>query len=104
MQSYLADIREAVVYSIIVNEATDVSHKEQLGVSIRWVDNNFQIDETPIELISVPKTDAVTIASLIQDCLVRHALPISQCRGQAYNGAANMSGHISGVAAHIQQK
>ena len=35
----------------------------------------------------------------VKDCLTRFSLPLSQCRGQAYDGAANMSGHISGVAA-----
>jgi len=29
--------------------------------------------------------------------------PINQCQGQAYDGAANMSGHINGVAARIQE-
>ena len=71
-------------------------------MSIRWVDQNFKIEETPIELINIPKTDGETIATLIQDCLLRHALPISQCRGQAYNEAANMSRHLRGVAARIQ--
>lgn len=26
----------------------------------------------------------------------------SQCRGQAYDGASNMSGHLNGVAAQIE--
>ena len=81
----------------------DSSNKEQLCVSIRWVDNAFNICEDPIELIDVPKTDSDTLATLIKDCLVRFSLPLSQCRGQAYDGASNMSGHISGVAARIQQ-
>ena len=89
--------------SIIADEATDVGQKEQLCLAIRWVDKSFQILESPIELIQVPKTDAKTLATLIKDSLIRLALPISQCRGQAYDGAANMSGHISGVAALIQQ-
>ena len=58
------------------------------------------IDETPIELINVTKTDGKTIATLIQDCLIRHAL---QCRSQAYNGAANMSRHLHGVVVRIQE-
>ena len=41
-------------------------------MSIRWVDEDFKIDETLIELINVPKTDGETIATLIQDCLLRH--------------------------------
>ena len=73
------------------------------NVTIRWVDSDFQIHETPVELIQVPKTDSETLTSVLKDCLVRLALPISQCRGQAYDGASNMSGHISGVAARIQE-
>ena len=55
--SYLSEIREAIVYAVIADETADVSHKEQLCVFIRWVGNNFKIDETPIELINVTKTD-----------------------------------------------
>ena len=77
--------------------------KLQTLVTIRWVDSEFQIHETPVELIQVPKTDAETLTSVLKDCLICLALPIGQCRGQAYDGASNMSGHISGVAARIQE-
>lgn len=80
------------------------SNKEQLSVIIRWVDGNFNIYEDPIELINVPKTDAETLSKALEDSLIRHQIPLSKCRGQAYNGALNMSGHISGVAARIQAK
>ena len=62
---------------------SDVSHQEKLCISIRWVDSSFNIDEAPIELIRVPRTDSATLTSLIKDCLVRCILPLSQCRGQA---------------------
>ena len=42
--------------------------------------------------------------TLIKDCLVKFALPLVQCRGQAYDGASNMSGHINEVAAQIQKE
>ena len=41
----LHDIREAVRYSLIADEATDISHKEQLCIKIRWVDKDFNINE-----------------------------------------------------------
>ena len=103
VRQLLSEIREVAMFSLIADEATDVGHKEQLCVTIRWVDNSLQIHETPLELIHVPKTDSETLTSVIKDCLIRLALPIGQCRGQAYDGAANMSGHIRGVAARIQQ-
>ena len=54
-------------------------------------------------LIDVPKTDSDTLTTLIKDCLLCFSLPLSQCRGQAYDSTFNMSGHISGVAAQIQE-
>ena len=102
LRSLLSEIRNVRYYSIIADEATDVGHKEQLVVCIRWVDDNFDIHEDPIQLINVPKTDAQTLTTCIKDCLLRCCLPMSQCRGQAYDGAGNMSGYLNGVAAKIQ--
>ena len=100
----LNEIRSANWFSLIVNEATDISNKEQLNIFIRWVDNNFEIHEDPIELIHVQKTDSTTLTGTIKDCLIRLCLPVSQCRGQAYDGASNMSGHLHGVAAQLQKE
>ena len=60
--------------------------------------------EKPVEIIYVPKTDSATITALIKDCLIRFSLPIAHCCGQAYDGAANMSGHITGVAKRIEEE
>ena len=97
LRGLLSEIRKAECYSIIADEATDVSHKEQLVICIRWVDDNFEIHEDPIELLNVPQTDANTLTTCIKDCLLRCCLPISQCREQAYDGASNMRGHLNGV-------
>ena len=103
LRQILSEIREANIFSLIADEATDVAHKEQLSMTIRWVDKSFQIYETPVELINVPKTDSETLTMVITDCLLRLSLPVGQCRGQAFDGASNMSGHVSGVAQRIQQ-
>ena len=103
LRQLLVSIREASMYSLIADEATDISKKEQLCICIRWVDKGFEIHEDPVELINVPKTDAHTLSALIKDCLIRFSLPIAQCRGQAYDGASNMNDHINGVAARIQE-
>ena len=97
----MCDIHRAQWFSLILDEATDVSHKEQMVVCIRWVDEDISIHEDPLELIHLPKTDAGTLTSALKDCLIRFSLPLSQCRGQAYDGASSMSGHLSGLAARI---
>ncbi len=103
LRELLKDTKRAEWFSVIADEATDISQKEQMTVCIRWVDNDFEIHEDPVELIHVPKTDSKTLTSAIKDCLIRFCLPVSQCRGQAYDGASNMSGHLNGVAAQIQK-
>ena len=42
-----------VKYAIIADEATDVSNREQLNVSIRWVNN---VNEDPVGLYCLPNT------------------------------------------------
>lgn len=64
------------------------------------MDDAFNIHEDPVELIDVPKTNSDT---LTKDSLLRFSLPLSQCRGQAYDSACNVRGHISSVAARNQE-
>ena len=103
LRGLLSDIKTAHWFSLLADEATDTSNKEQPVICIRWVDEEFKIHEDPVELIDLPKTDSATISSALKDCLIRFSLPISQCRGQAHDGASNMSGHLSGIAARIEQ-
>ena len=57
-----------------------------------------------IGLYATDRTDAGNLTQLIKDVLVRLSLPLERCRGQCYDGASNMSGRRSGVAARIQQE
>ena len=104
LRKLLSDIRSAEFFSVIADEATDISNKEQMTVCIRWVNEDFLIHEDPEELIHLPKTDSNTLASALKNSLIRLCLPISQCRGQAYDGVSSMSGHLNGVATQIQKE
>ena len=100
----LKEIHEASIYSLIADEATDITNKEQLCISIRWVDPFCVIHEDALELTALTKTDSETIANAIKKFLLQYQLPISKCRCQAYDGASNMSGIIKGVATRIQNE
>jgi len=47
---------------------------------------------------------ARTLVEVTRDVLIRLDLSFDNCRGQCYDGAGNMSGHLSGVQARIHQK
>ena len=79
LRNILAKVGTALWYSIIVDEATDISRNEQMSLSIRWADCNYDIHEYTLGLIQLPNTKADTIFSAIKDVLIRCSLPINQC-------------------------
>ena len=103
LRNLLYEIKESEWYAIIADETRDSSGKEQLTVSIRWVDKDYHVNEDLIGLIDVAKTDALSISEVIKDVLIRCTLQLTQCRGQTYDGASNMSVRLSGVAVRIKQ-
>ena len=104
LQKLLNEVRSAEWYSIIADETRDISGAERLGVSIRWVENDYQVHEDLIGLVEVEATDAAALCSIIKDVLLRVNLQLSQCHGQAYDGAANMAGHLNGLAVRLQSE
>lgn len=101
LRQVLQNIRNGKWLAVIADEIRDISNAEQLSVSIRWVDSDYFIHEDPIGLVQVSKTHAETLATALKDVLTRCMLPLDKCCGQAYDGASNMSGPKSGVAARI---
>ena len=101
LRDLLVKIREANWYAIIADETRDVSNHEQLSLTIRWVDKSYKIHEDFIGLVHVLRTTADSLTLAIKDVLIRCILPLSNCRGQAYDGASNMMGHLHGVATQI---
>ncbi|CAH1254781.1 ZMYM1 [Branchiostoma lanceolatum] len=89
-------------FALIADEATDVACNEQLNISVRYVDYDYNVHEDSLGLYRLTSTDAATITAAIKDTLLRTGLPLKLCRGQAYDGAANMKGHRSGVATRIK--
>ena len=74
LRKILAEVSSALWFSVIMDEATDVAHNEQMSVSVRWVDNCYDINEHTLGLIQLPNTAAETIFRAAKD-----VLPINQC-------------------------
>ena len=91
-------------FSLIADEATDVSHNEQMCIAVRWVDSSYTIHEAALGLVQLPDTKALTLFGIIKDVLLRCSLPITDCVGQAYDGASNMSGVRNGVQALMKKE
>ena len=87
------NIRDSTCFTIMADECTD---KSNLLICMRWVGEDLQ---DHIGLYDVDSIDANTLVHTIRDTLLHVGLSLSQCRGQCYDGASNMSGSKGGVAA-----
>ena len=104
LRSLLKEINAETWYSVIADEVTDVTNKEQFNISVRYVNDHYEIFEESLGFVEVPciKSDILTAA--LKDVLIRCSLPLNKCRGQAYDGAMNMQGHRSGLGTQIQEE
>lgn len=101
VQTYLINqIKSAKYFSIIINETTDNTCTEQVSICFRIVDDNFNISELFLGFFDTEYTNSIALFTLITNVLTKFGLAISDCRGQCY-GAANVSGHISGLQKRI---
>ena len=101
LRKLATDFRTSVYFSLMADEVTDSSNREQVVVCLRRVDEDFEAHEEFIGLYKVKETSADTITTALSDVLFRMDLSISNCRGQCYDGAINMSGVRRGVATQL---
>ena len=101
LRSIAHNIRQSTFFTVMADEATDSSNKEQVTLTIRWVTVEFDVHEKFLGLYQVDSMDAATLTSVIKDTFIRMNLSISRLRGQCYNGASTMSGAKSGIAKQI---
>lgn len=101
LRSLKEDFREAKYFAIVMDETTDASCKEQVSICIRHVSPDLQVHETFVGFYETPSTNSSTLFEIAQDVLTRFELKMSDCRGQCFDGAANMAGNITGVQKKI---
>ena len=104
LRNISADFQAATYYSIMADEVTDASNREQVVICLRRVDTSFEPHEEFIGLYKVDETSANTITKALMDVLERMHLSLSSSRGQCYDGASNMSGIRRGTAAQFLLK
>jgi hypothetical protein len=95
------NIQNSMCFSIMADECTDVANKEQFTLVMRWVGEDLQDHESFIGLYEVDSITSDSLVYAIRDTLLRMSVNLSACRGQCYDGAANMSGSRNGVATQI---
>ena len=104
-KSIVTKIAESHYFSVLADETTDSATKEQMALCVRYLDRDssqtVKVAEDFLGFVELKKQDAETISNSILDKLQEWGLPSEKMRGQGYDGAQVMSGHVSGVQARI---
>ncbi|XP_075499845.1 uncharacterized protein LOC142538407 [Primulina tabacum] len=84
---------------ILVDEARDISKREQMAIILRFVNNHGILTERFFAIKSVSDTTSMNLKNEISNVLVHHDLHVKKIRGQGYDGASNMRGAWNGLQA-----
>ena len=105
-QKIISKVIAATWFTVIADEVTDVSNKEQLSLVLRYVDpDTLFIRE---DLVGFSECDTGITGRQLSDKIIAsleaYGLDLSNLRGQSYDGAGNMAGSVNGTAALITQR
>ena len=79
-----------------MDETQDISTLEQVCICTRYVDeSDLYVREDFAGFHDIIGTTAVELYGILIKTINKLGLDMQNCRGQAYDGAANVSGHVS---------
>lgn len=90
----------------MADETTDVLTVEQLSFCVHFVsvcNNAVEVCEEFLGFCALPTTDAESITTSIVQFIRDSGLDTTKLVGKGFDGAANMSCHISGVSVRLKQ-
>ena len=102
-ESIIEEVKGAGIFSILADETPDISKREQLAVSLRYLDEEGVVQEKFVQFVECDTgTSGEAIAEKLKTTVKNLGLDVGNVRGQGYDGASNMSGASAGVAKRIQ--
>ncbi len=90
------EVLKAEQFALTVDEIADVSKQEQLSIVVRYLHQQSLYEEF-LDFIAAEGLDADSLLNKILETLAKCGIDHNACISQCYDGAAVMSGHISGV-------
>ncbi|XP_030044942.1 uncharacterized protein LOC115459228 [Microcaecilia unicolor] len=96
--------KNETVYSLIIDESTDIGPEKQLCVMVRYYSRSLKsITTTFLGIISLDSVTANEIFNTITKFLAANRLAIDRCLGLATDGCSTMYGKINFVIARFRE-
>ncbi|GBN09095.1 hypothetical protein AVEN_61178-1 [Araneus ventricosus] len=102
-QHLIAEVKEAMYYSIIVHCTPDVTHIDQMTFILRFLDEKGDIKERVFGFIPIESHDSAYLENAVLKNLRNYSIELKNCRGQTYDNASNMPGRFTGLQARLKE-
>ena len=98
----LDSLKESLYFSLLADECTDVSSKEELSVCARWLSHTNKPVEHFLGIIHAKETNAEALSGYLEDFLQSKAIKLENMSGLGFDGTNTMSGHRTGVQKRLR--
>lgn len=100
----LEQVRASEYFALQLDESTDLSNEAQLLVYIRFISQGRFVEEILFCKALEKRSTGKDIFQVLDDYIESNGLDWTRCVGVCTDGAAAMTGKVSGVTALIKQK
>ena len=97
-------VNRSEIYSIMADTTPDLSHKDQLSLVIRFVDDMFEVFERLIKISEIQDKTGDGFADKVLGLIGNLGLSNEGLRFQCYDTTSSMSGQYKGAQAKISEK
>ena len=101
----IAEVKQTRMFSVMADEAADISNKENMSLVLRYVDSSKNIRE---QFVGFRLCGEETTGNAIKESIINSVhdlgLTMDNCRGQSYGGAGNMASRYVGASTLIQHQ
>ena len=103
LDQIISEIKKCKYYSISLDSTPDSANVDQLTFIVRYVLPSGPVEEF-IKFLDMEEHSSAKLTDILMDFLNERGINITDCRGQSYNNASNMSGKYNGLHTLIKEK
>ena len=97
----LSSLSTSTYFSLMADESTDISSKEELSICARWLHKKNPVEHF-LGIMPAKETTAKAIAGYLHTFLESKSIDITKMRGLGFDGTNTMSGQRSGVQLRLR--
>jgi hypothetical protein len=105
LRQIVNEVNDSLFIGIMCDGTTDCTGLEQESISVRFATKELESKEVFLGFYNPPDTTSDTLTLVIEDVFVRLNISLKEkLHGCSFDGAANMSGRVSGVQVRLRAK